>query len=420
MDDVDSIDRTPGLTAAEVAARLGVKRQTVYAYVSRGLLTRQVAADGRTSVFDPADVDRLRGSSRRDEGEVNTLIATAITHVDDRTLRIRGHDLIGRVHGGLGFEDAVEMLWATPEDEAVAPVGSGWPRSEAADPVADHPTIEALGGEEAGLLNGLRITAARCSAADPLRHELSPRSVRTIGRRLIGALAHSLPAVAADPTVDPPPGADVATTVWTRLARGRRSDPEADRARVRAVEAALALLIDHGLAGSTFAARIAASVRADPYAVVGAGLGALGGRLHGAAGAAVHDLLVDAERRGDTTAALGQARQRLGYLPGVGHSVYTEQDPRYGALMASLVDAWGDDPRLVNVYRLRDLIGERTDAIPNIDLALGSLTYLARMPSGGGEAIFAIARTAGWLAHAMEEYDEKPLRFRARAKYTGP
>jgi citrate synthase len=181
----------------------------------------------------------------------------------------------------------------------------------------------------------------------------------------------------------------------------------------------MALLVDHGLAGSTFAARIAASVRADPYSVVSAGLGVLGGPLHGAASSAVHDLLVEAETSGDAARTVGSTLRRLGSFPGFGHTIYRLQDPRYGALMTKIVAAWGSDPRLVNVYRIRDLMSERSDALPNVDLGLGALTYLARMPSDAGEAIFAIARTAGWLAHAMEEYDEKALRFRARAKYTG-
>jgi citrate synthase len=88
--------------------------------------------------------------------------------------------------------------------------------------------------------------------------------------------------------------------------------------------------------------------------------------------------------------------------------------------MAMIISAWGDDPRLVTVYRVRDLVSQRSGTMPNLDLALGALTYLARMPVDAGEVVFAIARTAGWLAHAMEEYEEKPLRFRARAKYTGP
>jgi citrate synthase len=182
----------------------------------------------------------------------------------------------------------------------------------------------------------------------------------------------------------------------------------------------MALLVDHGLAGSTFAARIAASVRADPYSVVGAGLGVIRGTVHGAASATVHELLTGAGAGGDVTAAVGATRRTLGYFPGFGHTVYRAQDPRYGTLMARVVEAWGADPRLVTAYRVRDVISQRSDAIPNVDLALGTLTWLAGMPADAGEVIFAIARTAGWLAHALEEYDEQPLRFRARERYTGP
>ncbi len=430
-------DTTPaGLTAAEVAARLGVKRQTVYAYVSRGLLPRRVAPDGRTSLFDPADVDRLAVGRGRDDGEVQTVITTALTKVDDHTLKIRGQDLIGAVGRGLSFTEAVDLLWGVGDGTE----SEGWPRARRdlggdGDDGGNDPT-DVLPTDGAGLddelLDRLRIVTALASASDPLRHELSAAGVRATGRRLITRLAWGL-GPPRRPAIEGVEDRALAQAVWRRLgpasagpgggeAGSRALDRvlDAERIRIRAVDAALALLIDHGLAGSTFAARIAASVRADPYAVVGAGLGALGGVLHGAASANVHDLLIEAEVRGDTDAALGQARRRLGYLPGTGHRIYRTQDPRYGALMALLVSAWGDDPRLVSVYRLRDLIAERTDAIPNVDLALGALTYLARMPNRAGEALFAVARTGGWLAHAMEEYEEKPLRFRARARYTGP
>jgi citrate synthase len=58
-------------------------------------------------------------------------------------------------------------------------------------------------------------------------------------------------------------------------------------------------------------------------------------------------------------------------------------------------------------------------AKPNVDFALGALAFATRMPLLATEAIFAIARTAGWIAHALEEYEEEPLRFRARAIYIG-
>ncbi len=393
------------LTAEQAASRLGIKRATLYAYVSRGLIDRTVATDGRTSLFDPDDVNRLRRGGKPDnDGELQTLIATSITKIDDQILSVRGQDLIGLVLGGLSFTQAVDLLWEAPSSEV-------W-IDEATDRAIDDTGRPAQGP----LLDQLRILVADRSARDPLRHDLSPHSVRAAGRGLILALARGLP------PRSPGPDTTVAASVWRRLvssdSASEGADPEGPE--IRALDVAMALLVDHGLAGSTFAARIAASVRADPYSVVSAGLGVLGGPFHGAASSAVHELFVEAETSGDAAVTVGTTRRRLGVFPGFGHTVYRLQDPRYGALMAMIVDAWGHDPRLVTIYRVRDLVSERSDALPNVDLGIGALTYLARMPPDAGEAIFAIARTAGWLAHAMEEYDEKPLRFRARAKYTGP
>ncbi len=398
-------EEEPGLSTAEAAARLGVKRETVYAYVSRGLLTSTLGADGRSSRFDPGEVDRLLQAGRRppNDGELRTVIATGLTRVDDAGLLVRGRDLVAEVSAGTTFTQAVEVLWASPP-------GEEWPPA-AADSVAPAGAAAVAAVAPRSPLDALRIATALRSAADPLRHDLSPRSVRAMGRSLIAALCRALPPRGPEPG----PGATLAGELWCRLT------PEpATPARLRALDTALALLVDHGLAGSTFAARIAASVRADPYSVVAAGLAVVGGTLHGAASAAAHELLAEAAASGDAVGAVGAARRRLGRFPGFGHAVYREQDPRYGALMARVVDAWGAESGLVTVYRVRDVINQRNDAIPNVDLALGALSFLAGMPAEAGEVIFAIARTAGWLAHALEEYEEEPLRFRARERYTGP
>ncbi|MGF1595927.1 MAG: citrate/2-methylcitrate synthase [Acidimicrobiales bacterium] len=406
-----------GLTTPEAAARLGIKRETLYAYVSRGVVARTIGPDGRTSLFDPAEIERLRQGRRRDDdGVVSAFIATALTRVDDEGLWIRGRDLIRAVGEGVGFIDIVDELWAGDDDESWPPLHVDGDRlaPEMAAAVAALTT-------QGSLLDALRLIVAHRSAADPLRHDLSPRSVRAAGRRLIIDLALGLPPRDDHRSDDHRSGdghrddRTLAHGLWRRLTA---TAPRPDR--VRALDAALALLIDHWLAASTFAARIAASVRADPYSVVAAGLGVLGGPLHGAASAGVQELLAAAEELGDAPRAVGETRRRLGAYPGFGHSVYTVQDPRYGALMALIVSAWGDDRRLVDVYRVRDVIGERTDAIPNVDLAIGALIHLADMPPDAGEVMFAVSRTAGWLAHAMEEYEERPLRFRPRARYAGP
>ena len=79
------------LTSAEAAARLGVKRATLYSYVSRGRLHRVVDLDGRSSRFDPEEVDRLRSrSSSRGDGELGVLVSTGITQIADGELRVRG------------------------------------------------------------------------------------------------------------------------------------------------------------------------------------------------------------------------------------------------------------------------------------------------------------------------------------------
>lgn len=393
------------LTAAEAAAQLGVKRQTLYAYVSRGLLTRIVDEDGRTSRYDPAEIERLRRQRRPAEGELTTAITTAITRVDDHTLLVRGRDLVQVVDEGATFVDVVNLLWDAPSAES-------W---ELGGDSPDHGSVLGSSAFDGAPLDALRTVVAARSAADPLRHELSDKGVRAVGRRLIVAMAQALPPTDGRPPEGEPLDSSIAGSLWRRLSARPAAPP-----MLASLDAALGLLVDHGMASSTFAARIAASVRADPYSVVSAGLGVLGGTLHGAASAAVHEMLTETERTDDAAQAAGEARRRLGGFPGFGHAVYETQDPRYGALIARIVEAWADDPRLVNVYRVRDVIGERAELMPNVDLALGALTYLAHMPTDAGEVIFATARTAGWLAHAMEEYRETPLRFRPRARYVGP
>src|SRR4051812_7434481 len=103
------------LTADQVATRLGVQRATVYAYVSRGLLHRSVGEDGRTSWFDPDEVDGLarrgrpRSSSTR-AGSVDVVLASGLTHIADGRLRYRGLD-VAALAGSVPFEAVAELLW---------------------------------------------------------------------------------------------------------------------------------------------------------------------------------------------------------------------------------------------------------------------------------------------------------------------
>ena len=251
------------LTSAEAAARLGVKRATLYSYVSRGLLERVVGLDGRSSRFDPEGVDRLRTRSRnRGEGEVGILVASGITQVADGELRVRGRNLIG-LSAETRFEEAADWVWgAEPHGQ--------WPNGDEGGDLARR--VQDLLPDSAPMIDRLRVAVSVASATDPLRNDLSPSSVRGVGRRVIDLMVDSLPLVTGKRD------GDLADRLWCRLA------PRRSNARQRAVlNRALVLLLDHGLASSTLGVRVAASVRADPYSAVAAGLGILGGRLHGAA-----------------------------------------------------------------------------------------------------------------------------------------
>jgi citrate synthase len=165
-------------------------------------------------------------------------------------------------------------------------------------------------------------------------------------------------------------------------------------ARVRALDIALILLAEHELALSTLSVRVAASARATPASCLLAGLSTLSGSLHGGAARTVHDKLA--------------AREPV--VSGFGHPVHRHGDPRVAPLLEAAYEIAADDDRA--------LIEAARRAAPkplNVDFALGALTYVAGMPAEAATAIFAIARVAGWIAHAAEEYDEPPLRFRGRA-----
>jgi citrate synthase len=181
------------------------------------------------------------------------------------------------------------------------------------------------------------------------------------------------------------------------------------------INAALVLLADHELATSTMAVRIAASSRADPYEALLAGLGTLAGPLHGGASPKAHALLEDARRHG-VRAAVDDALRWDRRLPGFGHTVYRDGDPRY-AVLDRLFRAVAPEDDVALVDELLDLATGHGAPFPNVDLGLAALAWSADLPRTTGMLLFTIARVVGWLAHYVEELDERPLRYRARAVY---
>jgi citrate synthase len=262
--------------------------------------------------------------------------------------------------------------------------------------------------DDAPAMDLIAPAVATLGASDPARGDRRPDAVRRAGARMLaGALEILAPTGEAA-------GTGAAMRLWPALRiDGRTARP----AQLAALDAALVLLADHELAASTLAARVAASAWADPYRVVLAGLGPLGGPLHGAAGVAAEALLDDAARLGPF-AALDQ-RIAAGAVPGFGHRVYRDRDPRADHLLSRLggiADADGD-ARLVG--ELLAGAAERGLPAPNVDFGVAAAARVMGLAPGATAAIFTVARMVGLLAHALEEYPHR-LRFRPRATYVGP
>ncbi len=404
------------ISAAEAARRLGVKQASLYSYVSRGVLARRKAQGSRASLFIASEVEGLarRGRPRRAPGAAELVIETELTEITGDHLRYRGIDAIGLARTR-SFEQVACLLWTGSLDEhehgqparsweaTGAAVGAGT-AAQAALPSGTLP------------LERLQVIVPALAATDPLRLHLDPPAVIAAGRCLIAGMVDCLPVVQHG-------APDGAASAGRGVIAGRlvpklcETDP--GPGLVDAVRAALVLLADHELAASTLAARVAASVRADPYAVVATGLGAVGGSLHGGASFGAEVMLRAAGQPAEAARVVGDLLRRGERIPGFGHFVYRGRDPRAVLLFELIRAAAPESQRLAVADAVIAEASRRALPEPNIDFALATLAVVAGMTPGSGEAMFAVARAAGWLAHALEEY-ARNTPIRPRGIYTGP
>jgi citrate synthase len=385
------------LESAEAARRLGVKLPTLYAYVSRGLLASHRAPEGRRSLFAAEDVEAL---AKRSRGGRSTETRLATVTTSTTLLRDDGPVYRGTPATVLAttvpYEEAAELLWRGDPGAATP-----W------TPFALQPP------ESLGASDRLRWAVVMAGAGDPLRSDLRPASVIAVARRLVATMVDVLPG--------PPRGApplELGTARWPDTVAGAltaRLAPDPDVELVRAVNAALILLADHELATSTVAVRVAASARANLYDALLSGLGVVAGPLHGGASQLAYGLVRDAEELGPER-ALDETLRWQHRLPGFGHSIYQGADPRFAVLKGLVDDLWPPDRRQV-LDSLLALAAQRNIPGPNVDLGLGALSRAVGMAEDGGRTIFTIARVAGWTAHYLEELEERPIRYRARAVY---
>lgn len=384
------------LTTAQVSKLLGVKPQSVYAYVSRGHLTSVRISGIRGSLFPVDAIEAFRARTARPPAGVVERIRTDVTLLEDDTLFFRGRNAVDLART-TDFLDVARLLWG---------VADAAPPAAAVDvPEIDVPRIPGR------RLDTIRVVTDLLGAADTSRLDLSTPVIAAKATAVLRRVVHELPHVGSpDPTAD-----TVAQQLWPSL-----SPMKPTPTRLAALNTALVLLADHDLSAGTIAARVAASARGSIHAVISAGLGAFDGPLHGGATTLAYEFLASVladpdgpEHAVDTHNAGGAA------LPGCGHIVYRHRDPRAEAVLSQLET---HEPRrdvLAAVAAVRRGAANSPSGFVNSDLALAAFTLRYRMVPDAAETIFAVARIAGWVAHAIEEYREPRLRFRPEGVYTG-
>ena len=396
------------LSTKEAAELLGVKPETVYAYVSRGQLSSRRVPGGRGSTFDADEVAALARRNRRESGGSpgsggELSVRTRITLIDTDRYYFRGVDAT-ELAARHSYEEVAEWLWTgqlRPGIAFTAPKSTVAVARRVVDALPEHTTPT----------DRLRVAAIAAAAADPLRFDLSEEAVLGTARVLIPTLVAALPPVRHGHRDTGP----LAHRLWARL-----TGWTADEASLRILDTALALLVDHDLAASTLAVRVAASARAHAYAAVSAGLGVLEGPLHGAASGLAHRMLLDVLEHGSAAPVVADELRAGRRIPGLGHRLYRGEDPRARALFGLLEEIPKAEPALAAARDIVATTARHTPLHANVDLALAVFTASFGMPATAGETIFAVARTAGWIAHALEEYGERPLRMRPSGHYVGP
>lgn len=388
------------LSAAEAARRLGVKRETLYAYVSRGLV-RSTPKGGRTRarLYAREDVERARrrAEDRRDPAGIAThalshgspVLESSITLIEGGRLFYRGHDAVA-LSRSRSVGDVASLVWRGTFDALPRPGARRHAEIAAARSLPFVARAQCL--------------LAAAAARDPLAFDPRGDTVVAAGARILDLMVSAADGMR-----------DANAPVEERLAAGWT----VPRRAAGLLRAAIILSADHELNVSAFTARCVASAGGSPYGAVIAGLGALEGIKHGGLTTRVESMLGAMRRERSGREALAARLREGAALDGFGHPLYPEGDPRAAELLAHLEERY---PRSAELRFARDVAAAAWSALeqrPTIDFALATLTRVVGLPARSGLALFAIGRTIGWIGHALEQYASGTL-IRPRAKYVGP
>jgi len=380
------------LDSAAAMRALSITRATLYVYVSRGLIRSLPHPKvPKARLYAAADIMALidrRARMRRPRAAAATaldyglpVLKSAITHFEDDRCFYRDREAVALSRAAT-LEEAARLLWNTGGADPFASVRFD-PRDIEGWTSAASTCATASATSRATLLLSLL----------PPHDEAEPHDFE----RAAWLVAALIAAIAGIEGVYRGPVHRAIGAAWRRPRAGEL------------IRRALVLLADHELNASTFAVRVVASTGASLTNCVVAGLAAMSGPKHGGATERLRAMLTEVDAGGDAAAVVA-ARLSCGEtLPGFGNSVYRDADPR-GAELVSAVKL--DATMAATLKAARSMAGVE----PNVDFGLLALERSFDLPQGAALALFAMGRSVGWIAHALEQRATGTL-IRPRAEF---
>ncbi|MDB5965966.1 MAG: citrate synthase [Polaromonas sp.] len=408
-------------SAAEAMALLGVRRQTLYAYVSRGWI-RSVPQRGlKDKLYLREDLKRvgMRSLARSGHGAVaasamnwgEPIFPTSITEITAQGPRYRDHLASDLVRGGASFEAVAGLLWSGSLPARHGP----WPvRTSPAELVKLTRIMVALRAGntilEAFALVILLLGLGRGPVAERIAGGRTLPAAMEIIQTLVGCCGFASPAGVYRPMRQ---GQSVVEGLMHAL------QVPATPANADAFRSMLILLADHELSPGTLSARVVASAGGTLHSCLAAALCATSGVDVGRMYERVENFLGQTQ---SSTVLLRRARQlhAVGHMvPGFGHPLYPKGDPRAVQLLELARSREQQEPQLKAVLRFLDQMQAEFSLFPRQEMAVVVLAHAMGLKRQVPAALFALGRIAGWVAHVREQRASGSL-LRPRAKFVKP
>lgn len=406
--DVDYLDRNAAL------AILGIKKESLYTYVSRGLIRTLVQPGKRTHLYRKSDIEKLKTRAGVKSGGQRIspslrygepVVQTWVCDITEAGPRYRGQLATALANDGRSLEYAADLVWTGLPPISDLPWSDNEPFSSLHSAAMSkqrltHSSLFGIMGHIA-----VELASQERGAGNDAHHV----DARTSGIHLLNAFAgvcgYFGPANAYQPRAQN-------EFIAERLLKGFGLDQHKSREKIlRALNIALVLSVDNELTTPTFCARLSASTGTDLYACVAAALMAQAGPMQMGGASHLESYLSSLpDKQSDT----GRSSPNI---PCFNHPLYTK-DPRAELILEHLGNLDGLPPARTKLLKFVQRTYQTTSQYPNLFGAMVIFSMALGLPSASAAFLHTLSRSAGWIAHAAEQRLAGTM-LRPRARYMG-